>query len=100
AGLLALWALLPERWRDGLGSGGPRITRLAVLPLANLSGDTGQEYFADGMTDILIADLTQIGALTVISRTSVMQFKGARKPLPEIARQLGVDAVIEGSVLK
>src|SRR5205085_9927387 len=71
AGLLAVWAVLPERWRGWPpGSGRPRITRLAVLPLANLSGDTAQEYFADGMTDILIADLTQIGALTVISRTS------------------------------
>ena len=71
----------------------PRITRLAVLPLTNLSNDTEQEYFADGMTDILIADLAEIGSLRVISRTSVMQFKGTKKPLPEIAKQLGVDAV-------
>jgi TolB-like protein/Flp pilus assembly protein TadD len=79
---------------------GPRITRLAVLPLANLSGDSSQEYFADGMTEILIADLTQIGSLRVISRASSMQFKGVKKPLPEIAKQLGVDAVVTGTVMK
>ncbi len=89
---LGLWALRPARWR------GPRITRLAVLPLANLSGDVEQEYFADGMTDLLITDLGQIGALRVISRPSAMQFKGTKKPLKEIAKQLGVDAVIVGSV--
>jgi serine/threonine protein kinase/TolB-like protein/Flp pilus assembly protein TadD len=79
---------------------GPRITRLAVLPLANLSGDSSQEYFTDGMTEILIADLTQIASLQVISRASSMQFKGVKKPLPEIAKQLGVDAVITGTVMK
>jgi non-specific serine/threonine protein kinase len=77
-----------------------RIEALAVLPLTNLSGDPAQEYFADGMTEALITDLAKIGALRVISRTSVMQFKGARMPLPEIARQLNVDAVLEGSVLR
>jgi TolB-like protein/DNA-binding winged helix-turn-helix (wHTH) protein/lipoprotein NlpI len=74
------------------------IRSLAVLPLENLSGDPGEEYFADGMTDELITDLAQIGELRVISRTSVMRFKGARKPLPEIARELNVDAVVEGTV--
>jgi TolB-like protein/Tfp pilus assembly protein PilF len=74
--------------------------RLAVLPLTNLSKDVEQEYFADGMTDILIANLTEIGSLRVISRTSVMQFKGTTKPLPEIAKQLGVDAVVTASVMK
>ena len=76
----------------------PEIKSLAVLPLDNLSGDPAQDYFADGMTEALIADLAKIGALRVISRTSVMQYKGARRPLPEIARELNVDAVIEGSV--
>jgi len=94
AAMAALW-----KWRKNLfGFGAPRITRLAVLPLANLSGDADQEYFADGMTDLLITDLGQIGALRVISRLSVMQLKGTKKPLPEIAKQLGVDAVIVGSV--
>ncbi len=75
------------------------IRSLAVLPLENLSGDVTQEYFADGMTDALINSLAQIGALSVISRTTVMQFKGKRLPLPEIARQLNnVEAVVEGSV--
>ncbi len=77
-----------------------RIRVLAVLPLENLSGDPEQDYFTDGMTEALIADLAKIGALRVISRTSVMQYKGARKPLPEIARELNVDAVVEGSVLR
>jgi TolB-like protein/DNA-binding winged helix-turn-helix (wHTH) protein/Tfp pilus assembly protein PilF len=76
------------------------IRSLAVLPLENLSGDAAQEYFADGMTDELIATLGQISALRVISRTSVMAYKRARKPLPQIARELNVDAVIEGTVLR
>jgi TolB-like protein/DNA-binding winged helix-turn-helix (wHTH) protein/Flp pilus assembly protein TadD len=76
------------------------IRSLAVLPLENLSGDTSQEYFADGMTDELIATLGQISALRVISRTSVMPYKRARKPLSQIARELNVDAVIEGTVLR
>lgn len=79
-------------------AGPPPIDSIAVLPLENRSGDPEQDYFADGMTDELIAQLAQISALKVISRTSVMQYKGARKPLPEIARELDVDAVIEGSV--
>jgi len=76
------------------------IRSLAVLPLENLSGDDSQEYFADGMTDELIATLGQISALRVISRTSVMPYKRARKPLSQIARELNVDAVIEGTVLR
>jgi TolB-like protein/Tfp pilus assembly protein PilF len=76
------------------------IHSLAVLPLQNLSGDPDQEYFADGMTDELITDLAQIHSLRVISRTSVMQFKHTRKSLPEIAAELNVDAVVEGSVLR
>jgi serine/threonine-protein kinase len=76
------------------------IRALVVLPLENLSGDPAQEYFADGMTEALIARLAKIGTLKVISRTSAMFYKGARKPLPEIARELKVDAVVEGSVLR
>ena len=78
----------------------PAIHSLAVLPLRNLSGDPEQEFFADGMTEALIADLAQIGALRVISRTSAMQYKGVSRPIPEIARALGVDAVVEGSVMR
>jgi TolB-like protein/DNA-binding winged helix-turn-helix (wHTH) protein/tetratricopeptide (TPR) repeat protein len=76
------------------------IRSLAVLPLDNLSGDASQNYFADGMTDELITDLAQISALRVISRTSVMAYKGTRKPLPQVARELNVDAVVEGTVLR
>src|SRR5579863_3085589 len=76
------------------------IRSIAVLPLANLSGDPSEEFFADGMTDQLITDLAQIGSLRVISRTSVMQYKGAKKSLPEIARELNVDAIVEGSVVR
>jgi serine/threonine protein kinase/TolB-like protein/Tfp pilus assembly protein PilF len=79
-------------------AGTQQIRSLAVLPLENLSRDPEQEYFADGMTDQLITDLAAIRALKVISRTSVIQYKGARKPLPQIARELGVDAIVEGSV--
>jgi eukaryotic-like serine/threonine-protein kinase len=78
----------------------PRIESLAVLPLQNLSGDKEQDYFADGMTDELITNLAKISNLRVISRTSVMQYKGTKKPLPQIGRELDVDAVVEGSVLR
>ena len=87
-------------WEQQASRSGPgRIQSLAVLPLQNFSGDLQKDYFADGMTDQLIADLSQISALRVISRTTMMQYKGTRKPLPQIARELKVDAVIEGSVL-
>ena len=76
------------------------VRSLAVLPLESLSSDTSQDYFADGMTDELISDLGQISALRVISRTSVMGYKHARKPLPQIAHELNVDAVVEGTVLR
>ncbi|HXE92063.1 MAG TPA: protein kinase [Terriglobales bacterium] len=75
-----------------------RIESLAVLPLDNLSGDAEQDYLADGMTEALITELAQIEQLRVISRTSVMQFKATRKPLPQIAKVLGVDAIVEGSL--
>src|ERR1700691_5717513 len=92
--ILAIW-LFRSRERASTG-----IRSLAVLPLENLSGDAAQNYFADGMTDELITDLAQISALRVISRTSVMVYKGARKPLPQIGRELNVDAVVEGTVLR
>ncbi|NUM64935.1 protein kinase [candidate division KSB1 bacterium] len=76
----------------------PRFNSIAVLPLQNLSGDPEQEYFADGMTEALIANLAKIKSLRVISRTSIMTYKNARKPLPEIAKALNVEAVVEGSV--
>ena len=92
---IILVVLLRSRGRAPTG-----IRSLAVLPLENLSADASQNYFADGMTDELITDLAQISALRVISRTSVMVYKGARKPLPQIARELNVDAVVEGTVLR
>jgi TolB-like protein/DNA-binding winged helix-turn-helix (wHTH) protein/tetratricopeptide (TPR) repeat protein len=76
----------------------PKIASIAVLPLENLSGDPAQEYFSDGMTDALITELAQIGSIRVISRTSSMQYKQTRKSLPEIARDLGVDGIVEGTV--
>ena len=76
----------------------PRITSLAVLPLNNLTGDPEQEYFADGITEALITELGKISAPRVISRQSIMQYKGSKKRLSEIARELNVDAVLEGTV--
>jgi len=89
------YALMLRKERDSLK---PQIKSLAVLPSQNLSGDPAQEYFAEGMTEALISNLAQIGALRVVSRTSMMTFKGSKKPLPEIARELRVDGVIESSV--
>ncbi len=89
-----------RNWRQPSPSAGSGIQSLAVLPLVNLSRDPEQEYFADGMTDELITDLAKIGALRVISRTSVMRYKGTKKSLPEIAGELNVDAVVEGTVLR
>jgi TolB-like protein/DNA-binding winged helix-turn-helix (wHTH) protein/Tfp pilus assembly protein PilF len=97
---LALASVILVGWLLQSRGASPTIRSLAVLPLENLSGDPSQEYFADGMTDQLIATLGQISALRVISRTSVMGYKGARKPLPQIARELNVDAVIEGSIMR
>jgi serine/threonine protein kinase/tetratricopeptide (TPR) repeat protein len=104
AGLLALAVVLTGLnvggWRDRL-MGHPRpalIRSLAVLPLENRSHDPEQDYFADGMTDELITELAKLNAVRVISRTSVMRFKNTDKSLPEIARSLNVDAVVEGSV--
>jgi TolB-like protein len=77
-----------------------KIQSLAVLPLENLSKDPEQEYFADGMTDELITDLAKIASIRVISRGSVIRYRGSKKPLAEIARELNVDAVVEGTVLR
>jgi len=101
--LLAVVALLAAAgWRQGLfGDVDPvPIRSVAVLPLQNLSNDPSQEYFVDGMTDELITDLAQIRGLKIVSKTSIMRYKTARTPLPQIGRELGVDAVVEGSVLR
>jgi TolB-like protein len=87
-------------WKRFNRAGPEPIQSLAVLPLQNLSGDPAQEYFADGMTEALITDLAKIPGLKVISRTSIMQFKDSHQRLPEIARELGVDGIVEGSVLR
>jgi serine/threonine-protein kinase len=104
AGLLILAGLLVgldfQGWRGRLFGDGASINiqSLAVLPLENFSRDPDQEYFADGMTEALITDLSKISALRVISRTSAMQYKGSKKSLPQIAKELQVDGVVEGSV--
>jgi eukaryotic-like serine/threonine-protein kinase len=84
--------------RRGLPGRAATIRSVAVLPLQNLSNDAGQDYFVDGMTEELIANLAKVENLRVISRTSIMQYKGVKKPLPQIARELGVESVVEGSV--
>jgi len=76
------------------------IDSIAVLPLENMTGDPNQEYFVDGMTEALIANLAKISSLRVISRTSIMQYKKTRKPMPDIAKELNVAAIVEGSVLR
>ena len=78
----------------------PNVRSIAVLPLENLSHDPDQEYFAEGMTEALITSLGKISSLRVISRTSVLHYKGTKRPLPEIARELNVDAIVEGTVLR
>jgi TolB-like protein/DNA-binding winged helix-turn-helix (wHTH) protein/Tfp pilus assembly protein PilF len=112
AGVLALLFIFVGtygvRWREVLGAetrprpgtGQQSIQSLAVLPLENLSSDPDQEYFAEGMTDALTTDLAKIGTLKVISRTSSMQFKGTKKPLQQIAKELNVDALVEGTVVR
>jgi TolB-like protein/tetratricopeptide (TPR) repeat protein len=87
--------------RHRLGTAAPlEIQSIAVLPLVNLSGDPGQEYFVDGMTEELITNLGKIDGLRVISHTSVRRYKGTKRPVPEIARELNVDAIVEGMVLR
>ena len=94
---LVLWRVLAVAHR---ASADAPVRSIAVLPLVNLSGDPSQEFFADGMTDELITDLAKVGSLRVISRTSVMRYKGTKKGLPEIARELNVDGIVEGSVVR
>ena len=96
--LAAILVLIPALSHRAAAT--PLVRSIAVLPLANFSGDPAQEYFVDGMTDELITDLAKIGALRVISRTSVMRYKGTKKGLPEIARELNVDGIVEGSVMR
>ncbi len=100
--VVAVAGLTAWRFRDRILRRVPsaHIESIAVLPLENLSHDPEQEYFADGMTDALITDLAKIHALRVISRNSIMQYKGNRKPMPQIARELNVDAVVEGTVMR
>lgn len=97
-GVVAAAAYLLRGPADGPPTVSAPIRSIAVLPFDNLSGDPEQEYFADGMTDAVISQLAQIGALRVISRTSVIRYRGQSKAVPEIARELNVDAVIEGAV--
>lgn len=98
--VVACFAALAITWLLVARHHSAPIRSLAVLPLVNLSGDPSQEYFADGMTDELITELARIPNLRVVSRTSVMAEKGSRLPLPDIARQLDVDAIVEGSIVR
>jgi TolB-like protein/Tfp pilus assembly protein PilF len=97
-GVGAGWIAFGDRMLQRPATG--EITSIAVLPLANLSGDPQEEYFADGMTEALIGELGKISALRVVSRTSVMAYKSTRKTLPQIARELNVDALVEGAVAR
>jgi TolB-like protein/DNA-binding winged helix-turn-helix (wHTH) protein len=99
AGAALVLSLTTGHWGHASGASVP-IRSLAVLPLENLSGDPSQEYLADGMTADLISNLGRIGALRVISQTTALQYKNARKSLPQIAKELNVDAVVEGSVMR
>jgi TolB-like protein/DNA-binding winged helix-turn-helix (wHTH) protein/Tfp pilus assembly protein PilF len=98
--LLTVLILSLPVWKRLRNAAAEPIQSLAVLPLQNLSGDSAQDYFADGMTEALITDLAKIPGLKVISRTSIMQYKDSHKKLPQIAKELGVDAIIEGAVLR
>ena len=95
-----VWKLVELKWRGSPAVGAASIQSLAVLPLENLTGDPKQDYFADGMCDALITELSQIKKLRVISRTSVMQYKDKHESPAQIAQELGVDALVEGSVLR
>ncbi len=92
--------ILEAEPEESPGGAPPSIRSLAVLPLENLSGQKDQEYFTVGMTEAVISQLAKIASLSVVSRTSVMQYTGVRMPMAEIASKLGVDAVVEGSVLR
>lgn len=99
AALLLVWPLFRLGLRRNAPPESVAIHSIAVLPLENLSGNPAQDYFADGMTDELITQLARTKGLRVISRTSVMQYKGVHRPLKDIARELGVDGILEGSVV-
>ena len=98
--LLVLALAAGVYWARFHAAASPRIQSLVVLPLENVSGDASQEYFADGMTDSLITNLAGLKSVRVISRTSAMHYKGSRKTLPDITRELNVDAVVEGTVMR
>ena len=100
--MATLAALLAAVWtiRNQLRRETPEIRRLAVLPLANLTGDERQAYFVDGMHEALVTELSQIPDLTVISRQSTVKYRGTDRAVPVIARELGVDALLEGSVFR
>jgi TolB-like protein/DNA-binding winged helix-turn-helix (wHTH) protein/Flp pilus assembly protein TadD len=100
--LSLLFGFAVNVWKDRFSSSAHamRIQAIAVLPLENLTGDSSQEYFADGMTDALITDLAQVSSLRVMSRASTMRYKGAHGPLADVARKLNVDAFVEGSVVR
>ena len=100
--LLVVGFLVLRRWaRPGAtSSAAPRISSIAVLPLENLSNDPEQQYFVEGMTDEITTDLAKLPGIRVISRTSTMQYKDTHKTMPQIARELNVDAVVEGTVLR
>ena len=103
AGSICIAAIAAAAWFEGrvaYPAADPPLRSLAVLPLANLSGDANQEYFADAMTEELTMRLAKVGAWRITSRTSVMGYRGTRKRVPEIAAELGVDAVIAGSVIR
>lgn len=99
-GLLAWLAVAAHRSRRSASGGVASIRSIAVLPITNLSGDPSQEYFADGMTDELITNLAKISELRVTSRTSAMRYRGVQKRIAEIGKELGVDAIIEGTVVR
>src|SRR4051812_45383635 len=98
AGLIALVVVLRPKPPAAIDNPPAKINSIAVLPLENLTGDSAQDYFAAGMTEELINNLSKVSSLRVISRTSAMQYKGVHKPLPEIAHELRVDAIVEGAV--
>jgi TolB-like protein/DNA-binding winged helix-turn-helix (wHTH) protein len=90
--------LVARKWMANTATATPRISALAVIPLENLSRDPEQQYFADGLTDALITDLAKFGGVRITSRTSVMQYRGTKKSIKEIGRELNVDAIVEGTV--
>jgi TolB-like protein/Tfp pilus assembly protein PilF len=98
--LLASFIFRHRSQPDVTASGVPRISSIAVLPLENLSSDPEQEYFVEGMTDEIITDLAKLPGVRVISRASAIQYKGTHKTLPQIGRELNVDGIVEGTVLR